>query len=276
MVPGRAGRPGAIGRTTRVADAAECPFCEGHESLTPPEVAAIGRAGGRADGPGWTVRVVPNKYPAFPGHEVVIHGPSHVLSLADLPDAVLDAVPAAWNDRRRAHADASYVLVAVNEGAAAGASLDHSHSQIVPFTATPPVLAQEAAAFADGCPLCPLPAGHVVRELDGLVTFCPPWSRMPYETWIAPAAHTAQAALDPVFVRALADAVRRLRSLLGTDLAWNTVVHDAPARGAPFHWHAELLPRLTVPASVELGAGIWVNVVDPGRAAAELAEERVS
>jgi UDPglucose--hexose-1-phosphate uridylyltransferase len=258
-----------------VADAVDCPFCEGHEHMTPPEVAAYGRAGGQPDAPGWAVRVVPNKYPAFSGHEVLVHGPAHVTSLALVDRHVLDKLPTAWSDRRRAHADAGFVLVAVNEGAAAGASLDHSHSQIVPFPQTPPVLVQEAAAFTAGCPLCPLP-GDVVRESDGLVSFCPPWGRMPYETWIAPAAHEPSAELRPALAEALADAAGRLRSVFGPELAWNAVLHDAPAGARDFHWHVEILPRVTVPASVELGAGIWVNVVDPVRAAAELSAAAIA
>ena len=93
---------------------------------------------------------------------------------------------------------------------------------------------------------------------------------MPYETWIAPAHHEPVATLGSELTRALADAVRRLQSVFGEELAWNAVLHDAPAPGASFHWHMEILPRVTIPASVELGAGIWVNVVDPDRAAAEL------
>ena len=153
MVPGRASRPGATGRTTRVGDAEHCPFCEGHESMTPPETAAFGRpAGAPADSPGWIVRVVPNKYPAFPGHEVVVHGPRHVTSLGDLPPAVMEAVMEAWRSRRSAllAGGAGYVRASVNEGAAAGASLDHSHSQLVPFPDPPPRIVQETGALRAG------------------------------------------------------------------------------------------------------------------------------
>jgi UDPglucose--hexose-1-phosphate uridylyltransferase len=273
VVPGRASRPGATGRTTRVGDAEHCPFCEGHEAMTPPETAAFGRpGGGLADSPGWIVRVVPNKYPALPGHEVVVHGPRHVISLGDLPPAVMETVMEAWRSRRAAllAGGAGYVLASVNEGAAAGASLDHSHSQIVPFLDPPPRVVQEAAAFRAGCPLCPLP-GAVVHEQEGLVAFCPPFARVPFETWIAPADHRPHAPLDAATGRALAGAVARLRGALGADLAWNALLHEGAPGDETFHWHIELWPRLTVAASIELGAGIWVNVVDPGDAAGELA-----
>jgi UDPglucose--hexose-1-phosphate uridylyltransferase len=274
IVPGRAGRPGAMGRTTRTADAATCPFCEGHEQLTPPEVAAFGRAGEAPDSPGWKVRVVPNKFPAFPGQEVVIHGPVHVTSVAEVDTDVWTMVVTAWSTRRGHHraAGAAWLLIGINEGAGAGASLEHSHSQLVPFDAIPPMAERELEGFAAGCPLC-APPDHIVQERDGLVTFCPPWSRIPYETWIAPTEHEPRAPLDEALADAIADAVSRLRALLGPDLAWNAVVHDAPLTGEhpQHHWHVELLPRLTVAAAVELGAGIWINVVEPERAARELA-----
>jgi UDPglucose--hexose-1-phosphate uridylyltransferase len=163
------------------------------------------------------------------------------------------------------------VLLVVNEGPAAGASLDHSHSQVVPFAEVPPVVAAEQEAFATGpCPLC-IPAANAIAEHEGLVTFAPPWSRVPYETWIAPREHDPRSPLDGAVAQALRDAVSRLRGLLGEELAWNAILHERPAGSEdPFHWHIELLPRLTVQASIEIGAGIWVNVVDPARAAGEL------
>ena len=83
--------------------------------------------------------MVPNKYPAFAGHEVIVHGPRHVTRCADLPPAVMEAVMEAWRAarRRRPTGGAGYVLASVNEGAGAGASLDHSHSQLVPFEQVP-------------------------------------------------------------------------------------------------------------------------------------------
>jgi UDPglucose--hexose-1-phosphate uridylyltransferase len=169
-------------------------------------------------------------------------------------------------------AGAEWVLVAVNEGPAAGASLDHSHSQIVPFAQTPPAVAAEAEALARGCPLCdalPGEDGRTVREADGLRTFAPSWSRFAYELWVAPHDHAAEPSWTAVAV-ALHDAASRLRAVLGPDLAWNAVVHAPPAGADGWHWHAEVWPRIAVPASVELAAGMWVVIVDPDVAAQEL------
>jgi UDPglucose--hexose-1-phosphate uridylyltransferase len=279
VAPGRSARPGALGRTTRIADAAQCPFCEGHEAMTPPEVLALGRERDEPDMPGWTVRVVPNKFPALPGQEVVIHGPAHVTAFAELPDDVARAALAAWEQRRAHHraSGAAYLLAAVNEGPAAGASLDHSHSQLVPFDHVPPAVAAELPAFAGACALCAALGGEeagTIRWADGLRTFAPSWGRFAYELWIVPEAHDGEPADSAALADALLHAARSLRAVLGDGLAWNAVLHAAPlARDEPFHWHVEIWPRLAVPASVELGAGIWVNIVDPAVAARELRQE---
>ena len=273
LAPGRAARPGALGRTERIDPARDCPFCEGNERLTPPELAARPAAGRVADRPGWTVRTVPNKYPALAGQEVVVHGPAHVLSVADAGRAVmLDAVRM-WIERARLHLarEAAHVLVGINEGAAAGASLEHSHSQIVPFAETPPRIAAMRASFARGCPLCAAPTGSVVSRAGGVAVTCPPWSRTPYELLIAPVAHEPWPAVPDDLAGALSHAVSRLRGILGAALAWNAVLHLPGRTASGHHWHMELSPRLTVAASLELGAGVWVNVVDPQAAAAELA-----
>ena len=206
----------------------------------------------------------------------MIHGPAHVLSVADVPAGVWEVVLEAWRDRRAAHeaGGAACVLAVINEGPAAGASLDHSHSQLVPFADVPPAVADEMDAFCDPCRLCAAiaaEAGRTIRRADGLVTFAPGWSRFAYELWIAPGRHDPDTPDAAALAPALLDAAGRLRAVLGADLAWNAVLHAPPLRGGdPYHWHLEIWPRLTVPASVELGAGIWVNIVDPDVAAAEL------
>jgi UDPglucose--hexose-1-phosphate uridylyltransferase len=241
--------------------------------MTPPEVQAFGRAeGAPPDSPGWTVRVVPNKFPAIPGQEVVIHGPAHVLSFAELDAGVLATTAEAWRARRAAHGDAAWTMVAVNEGPAAGASLDHSHSQIVPFAEPPPVVEAQAAAFAGECALCwalGVEDARTVRHADGLRTIAPAWSRFAYELWIAPDAHAGEPSWQEL-AAALADGARRLGAVLGAELAWNCVVYAAPTGSANWHWHAEVWPRLTVAAAAELGAGVWINIVSPDVAADEL------
>src|SRR5581483_4947493 len=165
--PARATRPGA---TEPVGDElASCPFCAGREDRTPPETLRLG------DGPtGWRVRVVPNLYPALERQEVVVHGPDHRRSLAELDDTTLDLVAAAW--QRRALDVGGTVFALVNEGHVAGASLPHSHSQLAWLPAPPPAVATERG----------LPETERILSRDGLVAGCPAASRVPYEVQIAP------------------------------------------------------------------------------------------
>ena len=93
---------------------------------------------------------------------------------------------------------------------------------------------------------------------------------MPYETWIVPTVHAPLPENPEPLGAAIRDTARRLGAVLGGRLAWNAVLHDGPPGDDTFHWHVEVLPRLTVAAAVELGAGIWVNVTDPATAAEEL------
>ena len=164
-------------------DAERDPFAEGHEDRTPPELHAIRPGGGPADGPGWSVRVVPNLYPALEpaehdgaaaptfaegiggrgqpdlftalpatgAHEVIINGPQSVLSLAELPVEQVVAAVEAWRERMRAHAGSSYLQLIVNERREAGASLPHTHAQLYALDFVPAAVARErerAAAYS--------------------------------------------------------------------------------------------------------------------------------
>ena len=100
----------------------------------------MGVEGRKPDTPGWLVRVVPNKYPAFERQEVVIHSPEHRRSLAELDREQLDVVAEAWRLRAEAAREGGKVIFAgVNEGRAAGASLLHSHSQLYWLDQEPPL-----------------------------------------------------------------------------------------------------------------------------------------
>jgi UDPglucose--hexose-1-phosphate uridylyltransferase len=151
------------------------PFAEGHEDRTPPELQAIRPAGGPPNSPGWTVRVVPNMYPALTpqagaehdagmtgsaaeselfvarpasgAHEVIVNGPQPVLSLADLPPEQVSAAVEMWRERMRAHSASPYVQLIVNERREAGASLPHTHAQLYAFDFVPPAAARERERF---------------------------------------------------------------------------------------------------------------------------------
>ncbi len=161
-------------------DAERDPLAEGHEDRTPPELYALRPGGGPPDSPGWTVRVVPNLYPALTpvdpddadaaggtgpaeiaaepargkpelftalpatgAHEVIVNGPQPVLSLADLPAEQVAAAVEVWRERMRAHAGCAYTQLIVNERRAGGASLPHTHAQLYALSFVPAVVARE-------------------------------------------------------------------------------------------------------------------------------------
>ena len=244
------------------------------------------------------MRVVPNKFPAFGPwsregdrpeglfarraavgrQEVVIHSPRHVRSLADLTGRELGLVAAAWQARAAAAREAgfTYVHALVNEGAGAGASLAHSHSQLVWLEEEPPLVAQERELQAEavGCLVCEMLTQErehrlrIVDERDGIVLLCPYAGRQPYELLVAPLECEADPFTSDNLAAALAlaaEGIRRLRIAEGP-VPFNLWLHAAG------HWHLEILPRFGVLAGVELGAGYFVNTMAPESAAGVLRE----
>jgi len=212
------------------------------------------------------VRVVPNLYPAFDRQEVVVHTPRHVRRFGELGDGEVALVAEAWRLRAAAAREERfpYVHALVNEGRGAGASLKHSHSQLVWLREMPPAVSAERRRR---CGLCELLESRVnlVAERDGLTLVCPPAARAPYELLLAPTRHADDAfgpGLDDALAL-LAHAARALQALEGP-VPWNAWLH------AGQHWHLEFVPRIGVFAGIELGAGIWVNIVAPEDAAAQL------
>jgi UDPglucose--hexose-1-phosphate uridylyltransferase len=269
--------------------------------MTPPEVWADREEGSAPDGPGWRVRVVPNKFPAFAGpdapsgqglyraaptagaHEVVVHSPDHYATLADQPAAGVARVLAGWRQRLTAwHAsDLGSVTVIVNQGRLAGASLEHPHSQVFATAARPVVVEAETARLAQpDCVACAMlnkerGGDRVVEDTGELVTLCPWASAAPFEALVVPDRHLARfegggAAGDLAVAGAVTGLLGRLRAVAGFDVAYNLVLHSAPPGVDDFHWHWHLFPRLTVYGGFELATGVVINVVDPDQAAADL------
>jgi UDPglucose--hexose-1-phosphate uridylyltransferase len=308
----RAGRPGSWSAhvaTPAPIDPETDPFAEGHEAETPPEVDAVRPRGGEPDGPGWTVRVVPNKYaalepegsrpipershqpdlftahPARGAHEVVINAPDPVTSLADLRVEQVAEAMEMWRRRIRAHADgAAYVHVLVNEQPDGGASLPHTHAQVYAMDFVPAQVARERERFTAHATRTM--GGNLLQDLvqeevrlrerfiaidDEAVLLSPYAARLPYQLMIAPRAPRARFEDDgPTGAALLHEALRRLRSVLGGSPPLNIWVRTAPLGADHFCWRIDVMPRLTHLAGLELGTGVHLNVVAPERAAAEL------
>jgi UDPglucose--hexose-1-phosphate uridylyltransferase len=254
FAPGRAERPHAF--TNDSSEAGRCPFCPGNESDTPPEITRAGD---------WLVRVFPNKYPATEGAEVIVEAPRHDARFHTIGHAA--DVVRLYVDRYRAHADSAYTAVFKNEGAAAGSSIAHLHSQVVPLPFVPVRIARELEAFERGCPLC-ADLDNVIVENDSFRWIAPSGSWMPYQQWIVPKRHVAEMiAFSDGEIGELTALLRQSSS--GTARvapAFNWLFLNFP-RSATAHAYVEVLPRVTTIAGLELGTGTFVEIVDPARAA---------
>jgi UDPglucose--hexose-1-phosphate uridylyltransferase len=279
LAPARALRPDTfrVHAEPLPASVATCPFCAGNEHETPPEVAR--RGGGEPDTPGWSLRVVPNKYPIVGdgvagAHEVVIFSPAHDADWGALSDDAAGDVLVAARDRARFHLarGCEYVQVFVNQGKPAGASIEHPHAQLVALDVVPPRALDRlrrfsARAFADD-------RAHPVSEGD-VGVWCPPASPTPFSMRLAHANGGARFDETDDDItrstgRAIRAAVNALHSVLGA-VAYNVLVESAPREhSGDFRWWVDIVPRVTVAAGFELSTGLSVNVVAPADAASAL------
>jgi UDPglucose--hexose-1-phosphate uridylyltransferase len=220
-------------------------------------------------------------------HEVLVLGPEHRASWADLDPARAALVMQAIAQRMAAHAATPglrYSQAIVNAGREAGASLEHPHGQLMGMPFVPREITDEQAGFArfaGNSLLCTTldaeeSAGHrVVYVDDDVLVVCPFWSGTPFEMLVRPRNHgshlyEAKGADLAAVGLALQKSLASLRAKLG-DVAYNVVFHSAPYKAAgDFHWHAHVLPKVTTRAGFELGTGVLINVVSPEDAAAEL------
>ncbi|MFQ6132296.1 MAG: galactose-1-phosphate uridylyltransferase [Armatimonadota bacterium] len=248
-------------------DEASCPLCEGSESYTPPEIWAERPEGSAPDGPGWEVRVVPNKFPALTieggldrrgvgmydmmngigAHEVIIETPDHYSDIPDNDDQHVAKVLTAYRERilDLRHDDRlRYVLVFRNHGEVAGASLSHPHSQLIALTITPNLVKQKLKSARsyylekERCIFCDMISQEldtqerVVFESPGFVVLSPFAARFPFELSIYPKRHTHDfCAMDQHEMDSLAAIMKQalgcLRDVLGNP-PYNYVLHTSP------------------------------------------------
>jgi UDPglucose--hexose-1-phosphate uridylyltransferase len=312
VAQGRSRRPYDFDTSVRRRSSGVCPFCEGHESMTPGEIAAYRHPESERDREGWRVRVIPNKFPALESdgdprrrregiydamcgvgaHEVIIESPQHVVSTSQLSLDQMSDVLAVYRDRLvdlKKDPRLAYGLIFKNVGAAAGASLEHAHSQLIATPIVPVNVWEEMTGSLEffsrqgRCVYCAMieqelsDARRIVLDAPGFVAFCPFASRFAYETWIVPKVHAGHyESIDNDGIRELADVVKRTigKIELGLDLpAYNCVIHTAPFdthEVAHYHWHIEVMPSVSKAAGYEWGAGFYINSVSPEEAAVRL------
>jgi UDPglucose--hexose-1-phosphate uridylyltransferase len=312
----RSRRPGGEPRCAagEPIDRASDPFAEGHEDRTPPELDALRPGGSAPDTPGWTVRVVPNLYPALDppsagsspaevpelggrgrpelfnslpatgAHEVIVNGPQSVLSLAELPVEQVVAAVEVWRRRMRAHGEAAYLQLIVNERREAGASLPHTHAQLYALGFVPAAVARErerAGAYTTQTMGQSLLGDLVAEEVrrgerivaidEEAVLIAPFASRLPYQLMLAPRTPRPRFESEgPSGAALLHDGLRRLARHLGTSPPLNMWVRTAPRGAEDFCWRIDVMPRLTHLAGLELSTELNLNIVAPEDAAAQL------
>lgn len=310
----RARRPSDFSReTVTVAGMRFCPFCYGNEQKTPPEVLAY-RQNGSPNQPGWSVRVVPNKFPVLGiegelsrqgdgiydkmhgigAHEVIIETPDHKLSMSEMTDRQIEEVLWAYRDRvndLKRDRRFRYIVLFKNWGEGAGATLEHPHSQLIALPITPKSVKEEMEGsrqyfdYKERCIFCDIirqetaAGARLVTETDRFVVLQPYASRFPFETWIAPKRHEAhfenaeQATLQNL-AWVLRSTLRKIDKVLERP-PYNFIVHSAPVQEGDlqhYHWHIEIIPKLTKVAGFEWGTGFYINPTPPEESAGYLRE----
>lgn len=294
-----------------------CPLCPGNEYTTPNEVLAFGRPHYAPNTPGWKLRVVPNKFPALVvegdldkrgegmfdkmngigAHEVIIETPNHEETIPTMSIDQLYLVFLAYRERIN---DLSrdirfkYIIIFKNYGSPAGASLEHSHSQLIALPIVPYLIQEEVIGaknyfeYKDRCVFCDIIreeqrfGERIVTENADFIVICPFAPRAPFEMWVLPKYHQSDfnhmndqklRSLTEIF----SDAMKRLNKAL-PDVPYNFMIHTGPIRTPSleyYHWHIEIMPKLTMIAGFEWGTGFYINPTPPEESAKFLRELKI-
>ncbi len=286
-----------------------CPFCNGNETKTPPEIIAYRSDGSSRNAPGWSLRVVPNKFPALGiegglkrqgeglfdkmnglgAHEVIIETPDHHKTLAMLPERQIEDVLWAYRDRLldlKKDRRFKYIMIFKNHGEAAGASLEHTHSQLIALPVVPKRVREEVDGardyfnYKERCIFCDIirqeseSGVRVIADGSEFIAVAPFAPRFPFEIWIMPKTHLsafedAQKQEFEQLAVILKDMLMRLDKVLDYP-AYNFIIHTSPIPETPnehYHWHIEIMPKLTKVAGFEWGTGFHINPTPPEESA---------
>jgi UDPglucose--hexose-1-phosphate uridylyltransferase len=294
-----------------------CPFCPGREDMTPPEVLAFRQQGGAANGPGWDLRVVPNKFPALQvegtldregeglfdrmngigAHEVIIETPDHAKTLATMSEPEIERMLWAFRERildLKKDRRFRYILIFKNHGASAGASLEHSHSQLIALPIVPDFVREELEGAKrhyeakERCVFCDIirqeiaDDRRIIQEDADIIALSPYAPRFALETRILPRRHGARFEEAPRqeyegLARMLKSVLTRMNRTLENP-SYNLIIHSSPFSEETsefYHWHLELMPKLTRTAGFEWGTGFYINPTSPEEAAQVLRNARI-
>jgi len=294
-----------------LSKAGVCPFCYGNEPMTPLEIDAFRDPSTAPNTPGWQVRVVPNKFPALQiegdldrrgigiydmsngigAHEVLIETPYHNKDIPDLLNEEIEKVIMMCCRRAQdliKDKRFKYIMIFKNHGYAAGASLQHAHTQIIALPMVPKNVMEEIRGafnyfqYRERCIFCDMirqelqEGERMVFENKYFVSFCPFVSRFPFEVWIIPKKHNGlfchlpQEEI-PALASILKETIHRLKKVF-PNLSYNFIIHTSPANSDTdgfegYHWHIEIMPKLTRVAGFEWGTGFYAVTTPPELAA---------
>ena len=310
----RGKRPSDFKASQVVAEAEDCPLCEGREQLTPHEVFAIRSAESHPDGPGWEVRVVPNKKPLLTvegdlnragvglydmmegigAHEIIIESPQHITAISELPVEQIAKTFEACKVRMESlmrDGRFQYMLLFKNHGEQSGGKIEHIHSNLIALPIVPKTVKKEVEGatayfnYKSRCVFCDIIHHEltlnerVVVENDYFLALTPFASRFPFEVCILPKEHYSRFThTDEAHMHSLSFILKDVLERLNLSLeqpSYNYLIHTLPVnsqRHEEFHWHLEILPRLTKMAGFEWGTGFFINPTTPEEAATYLKE----
>jgi UDPglucose--hexose-1-phosphate uridylyltransferase len=294
-----------------------CPFCPGNEYTTPNEIISFRQSDSKPNSKEWTLRVVPNKFPALQvegglgragegiydmmngigAHEVIIESPDHEATMSTMPLKALEDVMWAFHHRMgdlKKDSRFRYALIFKNEGEVAGATLEHTHSQLIATPIVPSLVKEEMEGarryfdYKERCIFCDIvhqeleTGARVVWENRNFIALEPYAPRVPFETWIMPKQHESH--FDYAYegkyaglAEILQQTLKRMDRILDTP-PYNFVIHTSPFNTEVndyYHWHIEIMPKLTKPAGFEWGSGFHINPTPPEEAAKFLREARI-
>lgn len=224
-----------------------CPFCLGREKNEP----EVFRIGGTPGNPDWQVRVVTNKFPFAPIHEVVIHSPDHHKNFDELPLDQVELIIKAYKNRFLAHQTKGQVYIFNNHGLAAGESLPHPHTQIAVVPSEVSLDLPRLEQPHDG-----------LLETEKFIIFCPQTSQWPDETWVVPKKRgRVFPEVDDTEIVGFAFVLQRLIQIFttrhGHEFPYNFYLYPGG------DWYFRLIPRIKSIGGFELGTGVFVNTQDP-------------
>ena len=311
----RGKRPSDFGMRVSAKKGGFCAFCEGNEHTTPPEILALRPDKNKPDTSGWTLRVVSNKFTALNiegqlnregegifdkmngvgAHEVVVENPDHNLTLSTMPLKSVEDVLWAFQNRitdLKKDKRLKYVLVFKNEGDDAGASLEHTHSQLIALPIVPDLVREEIDqakqyySYKERCIFCDIIRQEsankirVISENEDFISLAPFAPRSPFEMLILPKKHESSYMPDGNFnflAQILQQTLKQMDKVLNLP-PYNLMIHTSPFQDEAneyYHWHIEIMPKLTKIAGFEWGSGFYINPTPPEEAAKFMREAEI-